>query len=213
MSKKKREYIVTGVLLGIIIFLFIVMMTLLCDADEEVYYIMYEPIPVEEVTRHYKSAQIEICIAEQEEQPTNSPYEFIKLDDDLQIYLEERCADMNLDFFVMASLMFSESSFKVSAYGDEKIGGSVGLFQINKVWWDYMEDNYGLDVFQPKDNIDAGLIIYKKLLDKSGSDEMAIQYYKCGESRGRKLAKQGKMLSSIKGILDRADEWRLKAKE
>lgn len=140
-----------------------------------------------------------------------APFDFLSLDDEYQIYMEERCAELGLDFFLAASLMFSESSFRADAVGDN--GKSIGFFQINEVNWETMSDKYGLDVFVPLDNIECGLIIFYKLMDKYGDSTTAIQCYKCGESRGKKLLKEGKVLSSIEGIIERADEWRVKADE
>lgn len=140
-----------------------------------------------------------------------APFDFLKLDDEYQIYMEERCAELGLDFFLAASLMFSESSFRADAVGDN--GKSIGFFQINECNWETMSDKYGLDVFVPLDNIECGLIIFSKLMDKYGDATTAIQCYKCGESRGKKLLKEGKVLGSIEGIIERADEWRVKANE
>lgn len=163
-----------------------------------------KPIPFEEMAAHeIDRIYLEWC-AEQEA-VVSAPYDFISLDDDLQIFLEERCAEYDLDFWLMASLMFSESSFRTKAVGDN--GNSVGLFQINKCWWGEMEKK-GLDVNEPKDNIEIGLIIFSQYLDKADGDvEKAIQYYKCGPSRGKKLWNQGKKLSVIQSLLDRAEEW------
>lgn len=143
-----------------------------------------------------------------EVEENNTPYEFLALDNEYQIYLEERCAEYDLDFFLMASLMFSESSFRPNVAGDN--GKSVGLFQINECNWEEMSE-YGLDVFEPMDNIECGLIIFSKLMDKYEDEATAIQMYKCGEARGKQLLSEGKMLGCIEGIIDRAEKWKEKA--
>ena len=200
----------------------VLMLLSIKDKPAEELKVSLEPIPVSGMINHdidrvfldWQKASVEVPVTEEtvvedtEDAIKSAPYSFIKLDDELQIYLEERCAVYELDFFLMASLMFSESSFRTKAVGDN--GNSVGLFQINKVWWKKMA-NKGLDVNDPKNNIEIGLIIFEDLMDKTGWDaEMAIQFYKCGEARGKKLWKQGTKLSSIKGIIERADEWREK---
>ncbi len=169
-------------------------------ADQEIQSWTWERIPAMSVK---EEMLIEL---EAPEEISGAPYDFITLDDEYQIVLESLCADLDLDFFTMASLMFSESSFRENAKGDG--GNSIGLFQINKCWWDYMFDKHGLDAHDVYDNIEIGCIIYKDLLDKYGSDEKAIQMYKCGESRGKKLWNEGKKLKSIDGILERAKLWR-----
>ena len=136
-----------------------------------------------------------------------TPYSFISLEDELQIYMESLCADMELDFFLCAALMESESSFREDVVSRD--GKDIGLFQIRaSVWEDYFKE-MGLDIYTPRDNIKAGLHIIKKLCDKYPV-ETAIQCYKCGESRGLQLMEEGIVLSSIETILDRQEEWKRK---
>lgn len=141
-----------------------------------------------------------------------APYNFLSLDDTYQIYLEKRCKELNINFFLAASLMFSESSFKPSAVGDS--GNSIGLFQINKCNWERMEYVYGLDVSRPLENIDAGLRIMRELMNDYPDDVAAvIQCYKCGIGRGEELMKEGVYLSCIDEIVNRAIEWQNEAEK
>lgn len=136
-----------------------------------------------------------------------APYPFIPLDDELQIYMESLCADMELDFFLCAALMESESSFREDAISRD--GKDIGLFQIRaSVWEDYFKE-MGLDIYDPRDNIQCGLHIIKKLCDKYPA-ETALQCYKCGESRGLELMEEGIVLTSISTIIDRKEEWQRK---
>lgn len=161
----------------------------------------YKPVAVqamEDIVANYEETEEEIRVG--------APYSFLSLDDEYQIYLEERCADLGINFWVAASLMFSESSFDPGCYGDGNT--SVGLFQIHDCWWGYFDDECGLDVFIPLDNIEAGLIILKDLMDKFPDDAAAvIMCYKCGEYRGRELMAEGFYLDSVDEILNRAIEW------
>lgn len=159
------------------------------------------------VAQYQEEPQI---VIEKEGNKMSAPYDFIPLDDELQIYMEERCNDMEINFFLAAALMESESSFLTSALGDANIGYSVGLFQINNCWWGYMEER-GIDVFQPKGNIDAGLLIMKGLMNDYPDDVAAvIQCYKCGKGRGEELMREGIYLNSIEEIVNRAIEWQTK---
>lgn len=148
----------------------------------------------------------EIENIEKEGNKMGAPYDFISLDEDYQIYMEQRCADMEINFFFALSLMFSESSFNPNVIGDN--GNSVGLFQINKCNWERMNDTYGLNVFEPYDNIDAGLFIIRELMDDYPDDVTAVvQCYKCGKARGEELMNEEIFLSCIDEIVDRAMEW------
>lgn len=202
--EKKFRILTFIALVAIIIALF--------SLDDEIVYsassVKYEMIPFDQMIEHTMDVKWQEYQDSLEEETGFTPYDFISLKDEYQIYLEQRCAEYDLDFFLMASLMFSESSFRAKAVGDN--GKSIGLFQINKVWWNEMADK-GLDVNNPFDNIEIGCIIFREDLDKADGDiEKAIQYYKCGAKRGKRLWNEGKKLSSISGIIDRADDWRNK---
>lgn len=151
----------------------------------------------------------EIENIEKEGNKMSAPYDFINLDEEYQIYMEERCADLEINFFFALSLMFSESSFNPNVLGDN--GNSVGLFQINKINWARMNDTYGLNVFEPIDNIEAGLRIIRELMNDYPDDVAAVvQCYKCGQGRGEELMREGIYLSCIDEIVDRAMEWQTK---
>lgn len=158
-----------------------------------------------DIEEHYH----EIENIEKEGNKMSAPYDFINLDEDYQIYMEERCADLEINFFLALSLMFSESSFNPEAIGDS--GRSVGLFQINECNWERMDYVYGLDVHKPYDNIDAGLRILRELMNDYPDDVAAvIQCYKCGQARGEELMREGIYLSCIEEIVNRAMEWQTK---
>ena len=136
-----------------------------------------------------------------------TPYEFIPLSDDLQVHMITLCNEMDLDFFLCASLMDSESSFNEDAVS--KDGKDIGLFQIRASVWEEHFSEMGLDIYDPRDNIECGLLIIRKLCDKYPV-ETALQCYKCGESRGLQLMNEGIVLSSIKGIIEQSKEWQRK---
>ena len=166
-----------------------------------------QPKEVKEVPRIEIKEPLFIVEAIPYEGEELTPYSFIPLDDELQIYMESLCADMELDFFLCAALMESESSFREDAISRD--GKDIGLYQIRaSVWEDYFKE-MGIDIYTPRDNIKAGLHIIKKLLDKYPA-ETAIQCYKCGESRGLQLMEEGIVLTSIETIMERRDEWEKK---
>lgn len=152
--------------------------------------------PIEEVS-------IPLGIIEEPHIKPSAPYSFIPLEDELQIYMEERCADMNLSFFFCASLMESESSFNKEAISAD--GKDIGLFQIREsVWADVYEE---FDLYDPIDNIDVGLDIISDLFEKYEDVCVVLQCYKCGESRGLSLIEEGYYLPSIPDILYQQEEW------
>lgn len=134
-----------------------------------------------------------------------APYEFISLRDELQIYMETLCADMDLDYFLCAALMESESTFREDV--TSKDGKDIGLFQIRASVWEKHFKERGLDIYDSKDNIECGLIIIKDLLDKYPV-ETALQCYKCGETKGLQLLEEGTVIKSVQYILERWEEYK-----
>lgn len=195
--------------LGAILGLFLSLMYI-CDSTErmeaeknreiaEIHETVYVPVS-KQVS---KDADIILNDWYQEEQNLTAPYENIPLKAEYQNYLEQRCADYGTDFFLVIALMESESQFDEEAEGDN--GNSIGLMQINNVWWETMS-NKGLDIFDSKDNIEAGLIILTSYLEKYADEATAIQMYKCGETRGRELLSSGIILTQCTDVVNRAEE-------
>lgn len=133
----------------------------------------------------------------------SAPYDFIPLDDELQIYMEERCAEMDLSFFFCCALMQSESSFNKEAISAD--GKDFGLFQIRKSVWQKVFPEF--DFEDPIDNIDCGLAIISGLFEKYEDVCIVLQCYKCGETKGLKLIDEGYLLPSIPDILFQQEVW------
>ncbi|MBO7357531.1 MAG: transglycosylase SLT domain-containing protein [Lachnospiraceae bacterium] len=176
--------------------------------------ILVQPPPVEAepiVLKEYPLlVRAEPILIEETPTPTSSefkPYEFIPLSDDLQIHLNRKCEEMGIDFFLGAALMESESSFIEDAISED--GKDIGLFQIRASVWQKHFEEMDLDIHEPTQNIECGLHILKDLLDKYPV-ETALQCYKCGETRGLELLREGIKLGVVDDILARQKEWQRK---
>lgn len=126
-------------------------------------------------------------------QPSEKEWQFeplseLPLDPEMQIYMYELCEENNLSFAFAAMVMESETNFNPAAVGDD--GESVGYFQINRINWERMATEYGLDVHDPKDNIKCGVVMLTELFEKYEDPYMVLLAYKCGERRGRELYEQ-----------------------
>lgn len=169
--------------------------------------IVSEPLVIEE-----EPTPTAIVIREvvEEEKKPSAPYDFIPLEDEYQLFIEDACELLNIDFFTVMALIESESSFNHDAVGDS--GRSIGLFQINKCWHETLYDEFALDVFDHLDNVKAGLYIFATLLDKYPT-ELAVQCYKAGESRGMELYEEGRIIPGATAVVNRAEEMRKTALE
>lgn len=116
-------------------------------------------------------------------------YDEIPLDADIQEYMHKLCDDLSISYAFALAMMESESSFNAEASGDS--GNSIGYMQINKCNWARMEEEYGLDVHDPKDNIAAGLYIMRELFEEDEDPYRAILCYKAGKSKGTELYESG----------------------
>lgn len=116
-------------------------------------------------------------------------YDEIPLDTDIQEYMHKLCDDLSISYAFALAMMESESSFNAEASGDS--GNSIGYMQINKCNWQRMEEEYGLDVHDPKDNIAAGLYIMRELFEEDEDPYRVILCYKAGKSKGTELYESG----------------------
>lgn len=169
-----------------------------------------EELKVIEAKANYTPQKLEVVVVEPEPvvieetvEEIKPLFESISLRPELQLYLWEQCQARDIDFYLALALMKSESNFKEDAEGDS--GRFVGLMQINKCWWDVMDDA-GVDVFKPMGNIDAGLLILQDYKARGFNDVEMIQLYKCGEGRGKQLLNDGIIISQADNVVREARE-------
>lgn len=160
---------------------------------------IWEPIPEQEVP---------VAAAVESFEPEYAAYDDVPLPEDLQIFMQEKCDELDISYEFALALMETESSFDANAVGDG--GNSIGRMQINKCNWQRMADDYGLDVADEFDNVAAGLVILRELFDQNPDPYYVILCYKAGIGRGAELyqqkAFQGSTYDCI-AICEKAAEW------
>lgn len=135
-------------------------------------------------------------------------YEDVPLPEDMQIFMQQECKELDLSYEFALALMETESSFNPDAVGDG--GRSVGYMQINQCNWQRMADDYGLDVSDEKENVAAGLRILRELFDQNTDPYYVILCYKAGIGNGAKLYEQKKWVGDTYdciAICERAAQW------
>lgn len=210
--KFEFKHIFFGIVMGVLLATLI----LVADADrslaeaeaqlKNIEYVTSTLTVKEQVIRDLPKVEV-VVVEEPEavevvEELKKAPFENIPLETHYQLFLESKCEEYDVDFWLAVALMESESSFDLDAVGDK--GKSVGLMQINKCWWDadIFEDK---NVYEPCDNIEMGLTILSDLLTRY-EPVYAIQMYKCGEYRGRALLEEGVILDQAVAVVNRAEE-------
>ena len=112
-------------------------------------------------------------------EPIFSGYDFIPLDEGLQVEIYSLCKKYEIAYELILSVIKTESNFQVDVVGDN--GNSIGLMQIQPKWWQGLADTYGLNIYEPIDNVHLGILILSKALNDNGGDlDKALKQYNSG---------------------------------
>ena len=116
-------------------------------------------------------------VTESEPQVFNG-YNFIPLDAELQTHIYELCAEYEIAYGLIISVIKTESEFRWTT-GDN--GQAIGYMQIWPYWWQDTANVYGLDIYNPADNVHLGIIILANALNVNGGDlNKALKQYNSG---------------------------------
>lgn len=128
-----------------------------------------EPIEIESETESHVLVQ---------EKPQFKSYDFIPLDEEIQVQINGMCEQHNISFDVVMALIKTETEFEWIV-GDE--GCSVGYMQIQPEWWSaYAEENH-LNIYEPLDNIHLGIMILVDAVEQNDGDlNRALKQYNSG---------------------------------
>ena len=108
-----------------------------------------------------------------------TPLYDIPLDAALQHEIKELCRRYEISFELILAVIMTESSGNPDVTGDN--GESYGLMQIQSRWWQWLADENGLDLNNPIDNVECGILIILLLLEENnGQMDKALTAYNCG---------------------------------
>ena len=106
------------------------------------------------------------------------PYDFIPLDAELQVNIYTICKEYEIAYDLILAVIKTESEFRWVT-GDN--GQAVGYMQIWPYWWQDTADLYGLDIYNPADNVHLGIIILTNALKENDGDlNKALKQYNSG---------------------------------
>ena len=164
-------------------------------------------IQTEAITTGGVSATPAIYTPEVTEQVEEKVYFDIPLSKEMQDYIRSNCEKYDVPFELVIALIDVESSFRETVVSSTN---DYGLMQINKVNWERMKTQYGLDVHKPLDNLYCGCYMVAELFDKYDTEEKVIMGYKCGESRMKKLIKEGRTIYiEVKTATGKQSKWQV----
>lgn len=111
-------------------------------------------------------------------------------------YLIDLCEQYDLDYKIMAGVIYNESSFVPSAVGSNFNGThDWGLGQINDVCYNfvsqYVEIDCMNDLLDPYLNMEAMCILMDYHKDATGNDALALLRYQVGEGTYARMRARG----------------------
>lgn len=132
---------------------------------------------IEEITK--EPVKVPEIVTEVATEATFNGYDFIPLDEGLQVEIYSLCKKYEIAYELILSVIKTESNFQADVIGDN--GNSIGLMQIQPKWWQGLADTYGLNIYEPIDNVHLGILILSKALNDNGGDlDKALKQYNSG---------------------------------
>lgn len=100
----------------------------------------------------------------------------VPLDDELQKYIEIKCAEYGVDAPIVFAMIGVESGYNPAAVGDN--GHSIGLMQIwQDIHTDRMQRLCAADLRDPYQNVLVGIDLLAELMDYGNGLDWALSFY------------------------------------
>ena len=170
-----------------------------------------DPIPYrEDVSILFYAEEIETEWAELHPAETDSPekittyWEEIPLSADVQAYIVEHCAEMDISPAVIFAMIKRESTYNPDAIGDQ--GRAQGLMQIQCRWHEARMERLGVtNLLDPVQNVSVGMDYLAELLDIGNGLEWALIYYNAGGKAAKQYLADGVLTDYAKIVLNEAE--------
>lgn len=135
-----------------------------------------------------EAESVERDTAENAPTMNKATYFSVPLSEELQDHIFELCEGYGIPPVIIIAMISRESCFNSSAVGS---CGEVGYMQILPSTAAYIEENTGLDISDPKQNISAGAWLLHYFIDRGYSLNEALICYNEGEGNAAALFSQG----------------------
>ena len=131
-------------------------------------------------------------------------YYDVPLEHPLQDHLFDLCEEYGVPVEMALAVMEQESRFQADVVSE---GGDQGLFQINPVNNDWLQETLGLDdVMEPTQNMEAG--VYMLSLFDYDDPHKRLMAYNCGIGRAKELWETGVTRTSYsEEVVERMNEY------
>ena len=178
-TRKRKIFIMLLIIAIIIVYLFAIIKIEKSQEETEITLYKEETKLIHQIIGCINEVimKTNVEVTESEPQVFNG-YDFIPLDKELQTHIHKLCTEYNIADGLIISVIKTESEFKWVT-GDN--GQAIGYMQIWPHWWQDTADTYGLDIYNPADNVHLGIIILTKVLNVNDGDlNKALKQYNSG---------------------------------
>lgn len=126
------------------------------------------------------------------------------LDPELQSIMEDLCEEYGVPFALAVAVAEQETRFNPDATSSTN---DFGLMQINRINFEWLRER-GIDPLTDAGNIEAGVLILSKALDRYGEIELALMAYNCGDTGAKRLWDAGTYSTKYsRGVMERYQKW------
>ena len=173
-----------------------------------------EPIPTQlteqtkatpQITPDTKNANLELLV----DTPSITTCNLIvsegnALSPELQKIMQEKCKEYGVPYALALALADQETRFDPDAVSGTN---DYGLMQINKINFEWLRER-GIDLLTYEGNIEAGVLILSKAINRYGDYGLALMAYNCGDTGAKRLWDAGTYSTKYsREVLERYNKW------
>lgn len=154
-----------------------------------------------------ETAQVAEPVAEQKQAATTLLHiesEGNILDKELQETMLAMCEKYEIPFALALAVAEQESHFNPEAVSHTN---DYGIMQINSINFEWLQKK-GINPLDPKENIEAGVLMLSDAIARHGEIELALMAYNCGDAGAKRLWKQGIYSTKYSSsVMERYNKW------
>ena len=126
------------------------------------------------------------------------------LSPELQKIMQEKCEEYGVPYALALALADQETRFDPDAVSGTN---DYGLMQINKINFEWLRER-GIDPLTYEGNIEAGVLILSKAINRYGDYGLALMAYNCGDTGAKRLWDAGTYSTKYsREVLERYNKW------
>lgn len=126
------------------------------------------------------------------------------LSPELQKVMQEKCEEYGVPYALALALAEQETRFDPDAVSSTN---DHGLMQINKINFEWLRE-IGIDPLTYEGNIEAGVLILSKAINRYGDYGLALMAYNCGDTGAKRLWDVGTYSTKYsREVLERYNKW------